>query len=60
MNKTFVLVHGAFAGAFAWDGIKPALEQAGNTVVTFDLPAHGDDATAPSAATFDSYVELAK
>lgn len=57
MSKTFVLVHGAFAGAYAWDKVKPLLEAAGNRVVAFDLPAHGDDEAAPKDATFESYVE---
>lgn len=57
MSKTFVLVHGAFAGAFAWDKVKPLLEALGNKVSAFDLPAHGDDDTPAKDATFDSYVE---
>jgi pimeloyl-ACP methyl ester carboxylesterase len=54
--KTIVLVHGAFAGKYAWDKVKPALEKEGYKVFTFDLPSHGDDNTAPALATFDSYV----
>lgn len=57
MSKIFVLVHGAFAGEYAWGKVKPLLESAGNKVVTFDLPAHGDDATSAKDATFDSYIE---
>ncbi|GAB3220886.1 alpha/beta hydrolase [Spirosoma arcticum] len=54
-KPTFVLVHGAFAGQYAWSLVKPQLEQAGYTVVTLDLPAHGDDTTPVSGATLDSY-----
>ncbi|HRH59075.1 MAG TPA: alpha/beta hydrolase [Chitinophagaceae bacterium] len=54
--NTIVLVHGAFAGKYAWELVKPMLEKAGHKVVTFDLPAHGDDTTAPQNATFESYV----
>lgn len=57
MSKIFVLVHGAFAGEYAWAKVKPLLEADGNAVVTFDLPGHGDDTTTANAATFDSYVE---
>jgi len=54
-KPTFVLVHGAFAGQYAWSLVKPKLEQAGYSVVTLDLPAHGDDTTPVSGATLDSY-----
>lgn len=57
MSKTFVLVHGAFAGEYAWKKVRPLLEAAGNKVVAFDLPAHGDDETPLEDATFESYVE---
>jgi len=56
MKSTFVLVHGAFASQNAWQFIKIMLEQDGHTVVTLDLPGHGDDATPAAQATFDSYV----
>jgi pimeloyl-ACP methyl ester carboxylesterase len=57
MKQTFVLVHGAFAGAYAWDLIVPALESAGHQVITFDLPGHGADLTPPQNVTFDAYVD---
>ena len=57
MEKTFVLVHGAFAGQYAWDMVKPMLEQAGYKVVTLDLPGHGDDTTPPGEVTFANYVD---
>lgn len=56
MKSTFVLVHGAFASQNAWQFIKPMLEKDGHTVVTLDLPGHGDDTTPAAKATFDSYV----
>jgi pimeloyl-ACP methyl ester carboxylesterase len=56
-GKNFVLVHGAFAGEYAWSLIRPILESAGNTVLTLDLPAHGDDTTPVTAATFEAYQE---
>ncbi len=57
MKKIFVLVHGAFAGQYAWDKVKPLLEAEGNKVVAFDLPAHGDDQTPAKDATFAMYVD---
>ncbi|WP_046245390.1 alpha/beta fold hydrolase [Hymenobacter terrenus] len=53
---TYVLVHGAFAGQYAWQLVKPRLEQAGHKVITFDLPGHGDDPTPAAQVTFESYV----
>lgn len=46
-KPSFVLLHGAWAGSWVWDGIRPALEGAGYGVVTPDLPGGGpwrDDA----------------
>jgi pimeloyl-ACP methyl ester carboxylesterase len=56
MNKTYVLVHGAWSGQYAWAEVTPLLEQAGHRVVTFDLPGHGDDATPLEQLTLDRYV----
>ncbi|GAB3584562.1 alpha/beta fold hydrolase [Hymenobacter daeguensis] len=56
MNKTFVLVHGAWSGQYAWSEITPLLEQAGHRVLAFDLPGHGDDATPLEQLTLDRYV----
>jgi pimeloyl-ACP methyl ester carboxylesterase len=39
----YVLVHGAFGGAWCWDPVIPALEAGGHTVVALDLPGGGDD-----------------
>ncbi|TDN36765.1 alpha/beta fold hydrolase [Hymenobacter sp. UV11] len=57
MKKTFVLVHGAWSGQYAWAEVRPLLEQAGHRVVTFDLPGHGDDPMPPDDLTLASYVE---
>lgn len=47
----FVLVHGAFHGAWCWYKITAALEAAGHRVTAIDLPSGGIDAT--PAATVD-------
>lgn len=52
---TFVLVHGAFHGAWCWEKVVPLLEQAGHRVVARDLPGHGSDPTPPDEVTLDSY-----
>ena len=42
---TFLLIHGAWHGAWCWDRVVPLLRAAGHDVVAPDLPAHGADAT---------------
>lgn len=54
-NATYVLVHGAWMGQFAWVEIVPRLAAQGHEVVTLDLPAHGDDPTPPEAASLEGY-----
>ncbi|MDJ1432030.1 alpha/beta fold hydrolase [Halostagnicola sp. A-GB9-2] len=55
--STFVLVHGAWHGAWAWYKVVPKLEEAGHDVVTIDLPAHGTDTTPVEEVTLESHVE---
>ena len=55
--STFVLVHGAWHGAWCWHKVVPRLESAGHTVVTLDLPAHGTDATPVKEVTMDDHVD---
>lgn len=54
-SKTFVLVHGAWQGAYAWDEVKVLLEKKGHKVVVIELPGHGADQTPPQQITMDSY-----
>lgn len=54
---TFVLVHGAFADAHAFDGVKPALEAKGHRVLAPDLPGHGRDTTPPAEVSLERYVD---
>ncbi len=41
----FVLVHGAFHGAWCWVKLVPELEARGHRAVTLDLPSCGEDQT---------------
>ena len=50
----FVLVHGAFCGAWIWRPLLERLQAAGHTAVAFDLPGLGDDRTPASEVTLDS------
>ena len=51
----FVLVHGAFHGAWCWEPLVVELSAARHTVSTLDLPGHGDDPTPVAAVTLDAY-----
>ncbi|MEH6941025.1 alpha/beta fold hydrolase [Bacillus sp. JJ722] len=55
--STYVLVHGAWQGEWAWDLVKPELESLGHKVVTLDLPGSGKDMTPPQDVTLDLYVD---
>jgi pimeloyl-ACP methyl ester carboxylesterase len=54
--STYVLVHGAWQGEWAWELVKPQLEALGHTVVTLDLPGSGNDTTPSQQVTLDAYV----
>jgi pimeloyl-ACP methyl ester carboxylesterase len=54
--STYVLVHGAWMGAWVWDGVAQGLRSAGATVQVLELPAHGSDEAPLSAATLATYV----
>lgn len=49
MSATFVLVHGAWHGAWCWDRLRPELEARSHRTVAMDLPV--DD----GSATFEDY-----
>jgi pimeloyl-ACP methyl ester carboxylesterase len=53
----FVLVHGAFGGAWCWEPLVEPLESLGHTVETFDLPGGGDDRTPVGEVTLESCAE---
>jgi pimeloyl-ACP methyl ester carboxylesterase len=53
----FVLVHGAWHGAWCWDGVAGDLRAAGYVVEAIDLPGHGDDKTPHEEVTLDSYAQ---
>jgi pimeloyl-ACP methyl ester carboxylesterase len=51
----FVLVHGAFGGAWCWEAAVGPLEAAGQTVEAMDLPGGGADPTPAEEVTLDGY-----
>jgi len=50
----FVLVHGAFSGAWIWGPLTDRLRAAGHSVEVFDLPGSGDDHRPASEVTLDA------
>lgn len=55
--STFVLVHGAWHGAWCWEKVVPRLEARGHQVVAVDLPSHGDDPAPPQQVTLPDYID---
>src|SRR3954452_10319794 len=51
----FLLVHGAFHGAWCWEPFVAELEARGHAAATLDLPGAGDDATPVAEVTLDAY-----
>ena len=52
--STFVLVHGAWHGAWCWWKVVSLLARDGHTAVAPDLPGHGEDRTPPADVSFAS------
>ena len=59
-SKHFVLVHGAWHGAWCWEKVTPLLAAMGHEAHTLDLPGLGNDPAPISGITLDSYVNAVK
>ncbi len=57
--STFVLIHGAWHGGWAWSQVAEQLRMAGHTVLAPDLPGHGQDRTPIQQVTLPAYVDRA-
>jgi pimeloyl-ACP methyl ester carboxylesterase len=55
VSVTFVLVHGAWQGAWAWNTIVPRLAAAGHRAIAVDLPGNGHDVTPPAEVDVHLY-----
>ena len=51
----FLLIHGAWHGAWCWHKVIPAIEALGHQAIAIDLPSHGRDKTPVAEATLESY-----
>jgi pimeloyl-ACP methyl ester carboxylesterase len=52
---TFLLVHGAWHGAWCWESLIPRLRDHGHRATAIDLPAHGEDRSSGYRATLGRY-----
>lgn len=60
INKTILLIHGAWEGAWSWSETVKFLEKSNHQVITIDLPGHGNDTTPLEEITLDLYVNRVK
>lgn len=54
--STYIFVHGAWQGKWAWELVKPQLELLGHKVITFDLPGSGEDTSPSQHVSLDEYI----
>ncbi|MGH7778286.1 MAG: alpha/beta fold hydrolase [Candidatus Binataceae bacterium] len=57
MAETFVLVHGAWHGAWCWAAVTNQLERLGDRAFAVDLPGHGQNFADRANVTLQSYVD---
>jgi pimeloyl-ACP methyl ester carboxylesterase len=55
---TFLLIHGAWHGAWCWHKLTPQLAAAGVRVLAPDLPSMGDDTTPAAVVTLDYWAQF--
>jgi pimeloyl-ACP methyl ester carboxylesterase len=53
----YILVHGAWHGAWCWDKVVPLIQQHGHTATAIDLPAHGEDLTPVADVSLQLYAD---
>lgn len=59
-SKTFLLIHGAWEGAWSWKETTAHLKENGHTINAIDLPGHGDDKTPISEINMALYANRVK
>ena len=52
---TFILIHGAWQGAWAWETIVPRLNALGHEAIAVDLPGNGHNPLPPSEVNLERY-----
>lgn len=56
-KKSYILVHGAWHGAWCWKKVVPLLKKNGHNAIALDLPGHGDDKALAGNITLADYVK---
>lgn len=56
-KTTFVLVHAAWQGPYAWETVKTGLLKEGFQVEVIQLPGHGSDQTDPRRINMEVYIK---
>ena len=54
---TYMLIHGAWHGAWCWKYVIPLLEKEGHRVIAPDLPGHGEDKKPIAEITLRAYTD---
>lgn len=57
-RQTYVLIAGAWHGAWCWDKVTPLLEAQGHRVLTPELPGTGRDRTDPASVTLETWARF--
>ncbi|MGB5418594.1 alpha/beta hydrolase [Algibacter sp.] len=55
--NTYLLIHGAWHGAWCWDKVIPILEKQGHKVIAPDLPGHGKDKIPVKEVSLKAYTD---
>ena len=58
LRHTFVLIAGAWHGAWCWAKLQPLLEAQGHLVLTPELPGTGSDPTDPAGVTLETWARF--
>jgi len=55
--STYVLIHGAWHGAWCWKNVIPLIEKEGHKVIAPDLPGHGENKRPIAEITLQAYTD---
>lgn len=53
----YLLLHGAFRGAWLWERVMPLLLKGGASPIAYDLPGHGDRSADRKGITMSTYID---
>ncbi len=53
----YLLLHGAFRGAWLWERVMPLLLKGGTSPIAYDLPGHGDRSSDRKGISMSTYID---